>query len=165
MAAAAAAPPPRLLVVSAVALIRTRGGPPPAAREVLLAQRPAGKHMGGRWEFPGGKVEPGESPEAALVRELGEELAIAVRAEDLRPLTFASHAYEGQDGAGGFHLLMPVYACERWEGEVGAEGAEGQRLAWATAATLGDFAMPPADVPLLGAIGAALRPRDEADAR
>ena len=163
--AAPAAASPRLLVVSAVALIRTRGGPPPAAREVLLAQRPASKHMAGRWEFPGGKVEPGESPEAALVRELGEELAIAVRAEDLRPLTFASHAYEGQDGAGGFHLLMPVYACEQWEGEVGAEGAEGQRLAWATAATLGDFAMPPADVPLLGAIGAALRPRDEADAR
>lgn len=130
-----------LILVSAVALIDDRG-------RVLLAQRPEGKSMAGLWEFPGGKVEAGETPEAALVRELSEELGIGVQEADLAPLTFASHAYER------FHLLMPVFACRRWSGEV--QGREGQQLAWVAGAELDSYPMPPADLPLLPAIIAAL---------
>jgi 8-oxo-dGTP diphosphatase len=124
----------KLVLVSAVALIDADG-------RVLLAERPAGKPMAGLWEFPGGKVEPGESPEAALIRELREELGIETRAACLAPLTFASHAYEA------FHLLMPLYACRRWEGTVIPR--EGQRLAWVAPARLRDYPMPPADLPLI----------------
>ncbi len=108
---------------------------------VLLAERPAGKTMAGLWEFPGGKVEPGETPEAALIRELSEELGIGTWASCLAPLTFASHAYPE------FHLLMPLFACRRWEGT--PQPREGQRLAWVRAARLRDYPMPPADLPLI----------------
>lgn len=124
----------KLLLVAAVALIDADG-------RVLLAQRPEGKSLAGLWEFPGGKVEPGESPEACLIRELKEELGIDTWKSCLAPLTFASHAYEE------FHLLMPLYACRRWEGIV--RGAEGQRIAWVRADRLSDYPMPPADLPLL----------------
>ena len=124
----------KLLLVAAVALIDTDG-------RVLLAQRPEGKSLAGLWEFPGGKVEPGESPEACLIRELKEELGIDTWKSCLAPLTFASHAYEQ------FHLLMPLYACRRWEGI--AHGAEGQRIAWVRANKLANYPMPPADLPLL----------------
>ncbi|PWR24772.1 8-oxo-dGTP diphosphatase MutT [Zavarzinia aquatilis] len=113
-------------------------------RRILLAQRPAGKSLAGLWEFPGGKVEPGESPEAALIRELDEELGITVREPCLAPLTFASHAYEA------FHLLMPVYVCRRWEGM--PQAREHAALAWAPRMRLGDYPMPPADLPLIQAI-------------
>ncbi len=125
---------PRLLLVSAVALIDADG-------RVLLAQRPPGKSMAGLWEFPGGKVEEGETPEAALIRELREELGIDTQASCLAPLTFASHAYES------FHLLMPLFACRRWQGTPRAQ--EGQALAWVRARSLGDYPMPPADLPLV----------------
>jgi 8-oxo-dGTP diphosphatase len=108
---------------------------------VLLAQRPAGKSMAGLWEFPGGKVEPGESPEAALIRELHEELGINTWASCLAPLTFASHAYPE------FHLLMPLFACRRWEGI--ATPQEGQVLKWVRADALREYPMPPADIPLI----------------
>ncbi|HZT46882.1 MAG TPA: (deoxy)nucleoside triphosphate pyrophosphohydrolase [Hyphomicrobiaceae bacterium] len=124
---------PRLLLVSACALIDADG-------RVLLAKRPAGRPLAGLWEFPGGKVEPGETPEAALVRELDEELGIKVAPKCLAPLSFASHGYEA------FHLLMPLYACRKWEGEVTAR--QGQELAWVRAKRLADYAMPPADEPL-----------------
>ncbi|KAF8057732.1 mutT [Scenedesmus sp. PABB004] len=140
-AAPAPAPPARLVLVVAVALLDARG-------RVLLAQRPAGKAMAGLWEFPGGKVDPGETPEAALVRELAEELSIEVEPRDLQPLTFASHSYDS------FHLLMPLYVCRRWRGE--PHGAEGQALAWASGRGLGDFAMPAADLPLLAPVVAAM---------
>jgi len=126
--------PVKVVLVAAVALIDRDG-------RVLLAQRPEGKTMAGLWEFPGGKVEPGETPEAALIRELHEELGIGTWASCLAPLTFASHAYEA------FHLLMPLYACRRWEGIPVAR--EGQRLAWAKPAQLRDYPMPPADLPLI----------------
>ena len=124
----------KILLVAAVALIDPDG-------RVLLAQRPEGKSLAGLWEFPGGKVEPDESPEAALIRELREELAIETTASCLAPLTFASHAYEN------FHLLMPLYACRRWQGT--PMGAEGQKLAWVRGAQLRDYPMPPADIPLV----------------
>ncbi len=124
----------KIVLVSAVALIDTDG-------RVLLAQRPEGKSLAGLWEFPGGKVEPGESPEAALIRELREELGIETKASCLAPLTFASHAYEQ------FHLLMPLFACRRWEGV--ATGREGQTLAWVRPERLRDYPMPPADLPLI----------------
>ena len=124
----------KIVLVSAVALIDADG-------RVLLAQRPAGKSMAGLWEFPGGKVEPGESPEAALIRELHEELGINTWASCLAPLTFASHAYPE------FHLLMPLFACRRWEGI--ATPREGQTLKWVRAEALRDFPMPPADIPLI----------------
>ena len=124
----------RILLVSAVALIDPDG-------RVLLAQRPEGKSLAGLWEFPGGKVEPGETPEAALIRELKEELTIDVAQSCLAPLTFASHSYES------FHLLMPLFVCRRWKGQV--TGAEGQELAWVKPARLRDYPMPPADVPLI----------------
>ena len=108
---------------------------------VLIAQRPEGKAMAGLWEFPGGKLEPGERPEATLIRELHEELGITVREACLAPLTFASHAYEA------FHLLMPLYICRRWEGGVTAR--EGQELAWVRVNKLRDYPMPPADIPLI----------------
>ena len=112
-----------------------------ADNRVLIAQRPKHKALGGLWEFPGGKLEPTERPEAALIRELTEELGITVREECLAPLTFASHAYED------FHLLMPLFICRRWEGQ--AMGREGQALAWVRANKLRDYPMPPADIPLI----------------
>jgi 8-oxo-dGTP diphosphatase len=124
----------RTLLVSAVALIDRDG-------RVLLTQRPAGKSLAGLWEFPGGKVETGETPETALIRELREELGIDSWASCLAPLTFASHSYPD------FHLLMPLFACRKWEGI--AHGAEGQALAWVTPNRLRDYPMPPADLPLI----------------
>lgn len=124
----------KVVLVSAVALIDRDG-------RVLLAQRPEGKSMAGLWEFPGGKVEAGESPEAALVRELHEELGIETWNSCLAPLTFASHAYDD------FHLLMPLFACRKWEGV--PQPKEGQTLAWARPSELRNYPMPPADVPLI----------------
>ena len=112
-----------------------------ADKRVLIAQRPEGKTMAGLWEFPGGKVEPGERPEATLIRELHEEIGITVQEACLAPLTFASHAYDD------FHLLMPLYICRRWDGPVIAR--EGQKLAWVRANKLRDYPMPPADLPLI----------------
>jgi 8-oxo-dGTP diphosphatase len=129
----AKAPLPVILVV-AVALVDADG-------RVLLAQRPPGKAMAGLWEFPGGKVHQGEAPEAALIRELKEELAIDVAEACLAPLTFASHRYET------FHLLMPLYVCRRWQGT--AVAREGQSLAWVRPQKLDQYAMPPADKPLV----------------
>jgi 8-oxo-dGTP diphosphatase len=123
-----------VILVVAVALVDADG-------RVLLAQRPAGKAMAGLWEFPGGKVNPGEAPEAALIRELKEELDIDVAEACLAPLTFASHRYET------FHLLMPLYVCRRWNGTVAAR--EGQSLAWVRPQKLDQYAMPPADKPLV----------------
>ena len=133
-AATGAEPARPIVLVAAVALIDADG-------RVLLAERPAGKHLAGLWEFPGGKVQPGETPEAALIRELAEELGINVSASCLAPFTFASHAYPE------FHLLMPLYVCRKWSGIVMAQ--EGQRLAWVRPAKLGDYPMPPADKPLV----------------
>jgi 8-oxo-dGTP diphosphatase len=124
----------KLLIVAACALVD------PDVR-VLIAQRPAGKPMAGLWEFPGGKVEAGERPEETLIRELKEELGIAVKEACLAPLTFASHSYPE------FHLLMPLYVCRRWEGTVTAQ--EGQGLAWVRPNRLRDYPMPPADEPLV----------------
>jgi 8-oxo-dGTP diphosphatase len=123
-----------IVLVAAVALIDADG-------RVLLAERPEGKHLAGFWEFPGGKVQPGETPEAALIRELAEELGIDVHETCLAPFTFASHAYEN------FHLLMPLYVCRKWSGIVTAR--EGQRLAWVRPPRLADYPMPPADKPLV----------------
>jgi 8-oxo-dGTP diphosphatase len=130
----AAAP---VVLVVAVALVDADG-------RVLLAQRPPGKAMAGLWEFPGGKVQPGEAPEAALIRELREELGIDVTEACLAPLTFASHRYPE------FHLLMPLYVCRRWNGVVSAR--EGQTLAWVRPPQLERYAMPPADKPLLAVL-------------
>src|SRR5436309_8817804 len=123
-AATAADPVYRSVLVAAVALIDPDG-------RVLLAERPAGKHLAGLWEFPGGKVHPGETPEAALIRELDEELGIDVVASCLAPFTFASHAYPE------FHLLMPLYVCRKWSGI--AMAREGQQLKWVHPARLGDY--------------------------
>jgi len=123
-----------LLLVAAVALIDAEG-------RVLLAQRPEGKSLAGLWEFPGGKVEAGETPEAALIRELHEELGIETWTSCLAPLTFASHSYES------FHLLMPLYACRRWQGMV--QQREHQALAWVRARDLAAYPMPEADLPLI----------------
>jgi 8-oxo-dGTP diphosphatase len=128
----------KVLLVAAAALIRRQAG----VSQVLLAQRPVGKPLAGLWEFPGGKVEEGEVPEACLVRELSEELSITVAECDCRPLTFASHPL-----AEGRHLLMPLWECARWKGD--PIGAEGQELAWVTAEELSSYEMPPADEPLL----------------
>jgi 8-oxo-dGTP diphosphatase len=133
MAATGAEKLPVVLVVC-VALVDPDG-------RVLLAQRPEGKPMAGLWEFPGGKVHEGETPEAALIRELKEELGIDVAASCLAPFTFASHAYER------FHLLMPLYVCRKWQGEVAP--LEGQRLAWVRPVRMEDYPMPPADRPLV----------------
>ena len=124
----------KLVLVAAVVLVDADG-------RVLLAQRPEGKAMAGLWEFPGGKVEPGETPEAALIRELHEELGIDTWASCLAPLTFASHGYAD------FHLLMPVFICRRWDGIVTPH--EGQKLAWVTPDRLRDYPMPEADSPLI----------------
>jgi 8-oxo-dGTP diphosphatase len=124
----------KTVLVSAVALIDSDG-------RVLLAQRPEGKSMAGLWEFPGGKVEQGETPEVALIRELQEELGIDTWASCLAPLTFASHTYEN------FHLLMPLYACRRWNGT--PQSREGQALKWVRANELRNYPMPPADIPLI----------------
>jgi len=124
----------KTVLVSAVALVDVDG-------RVLLAQRPEGKAMAGLWEFPGGKVEPGETPENALIRELNEELGIDTWRSCLAPLTFASHSYHD------FHLLMPLFACRKWEGVPRA--MEGQALKWVYPAKLREIPMPPADLPLI----------------
>lgn len=124
----------RLLLVAACALVDSDG-------RILLAQRPEGKSLAGLWEFPGGKVEAGETPEETLVRELHEELGITTQIPCLAPLTFASHTYDE------FHLLMPLYICRRFEGI--PVGKEGQALKWVRAAQLRDYPMPPADEPLI----------------
>ena len=124
----------RTILVAACALVDPDG-------RVLLAQRPEGKSMAGLWEFPGGKIEAGERPEEALIRELNEELGITVREPCLAPLTFASHIYPD------FHLLMPLYICRRWEGFVRA--AEGQAIKWVRPNDLRNYEMPPADIPLI----------------
>jgi 8-oxo-dGTP diphosphatase len=123
-----------MVLVSAAALVDADG-------RVLLAQRPAGKAMAGLWEFPGGKVNPGETPETALIRELAEELGIDVTASGLAPFTFASYSYPD------FHLLMPLYVCRKWSGIPVAR--EGQHLTWVRPARLGNYPMPPADAPLV----------------
>ena len=124
----------KILLVAACALVDTDG-------RILLAQRPEGKNLAGLWEFPGGKVEKGETPEETLVRELEEELGIKTKVPCLAPLTFASHTYET------FHLLMPLYVCRRFEGI--ATGMEGQAIKWVRPANLRDYPMPPADEPLI----------------
>ncbi|MFB2531669.1 (deoxy)nucleoside triphosphate pyrophosphohydrolase [Paracoccus sp. p3-h83] len=124
----------RMVLVTAVALIDPDG-------RVLLAQRPEGKSLAGLWEFPGGKVEPGETPEAALIRELHEELGIETWSSCLAPLTFASHGYDD------FHLLMPLFVCRKWGGIPSPR--EGQKLAWVKPGDLARYPMPPADLPLI----------------
>jgi 8-oxo-dGTP diphosphatase len=125
---------PKLLLVAACALVDID-------RRILVAQRPEGKSMAGLWEFPGGKVEEGETPEASLVRELNEELGIDTKEACLAPLTFASHTYEN------FHLLMPLYVCRRWTGV--PQAREGQGLKWVKAVELRSYPMPAADIPLI----------------
>jgi len=124
----------RILLVAACALVDSDG-------RVLLTQRPEGKQLAGLWEFPGGKVEPGETPEETLIRELQEEIGITTKVACLAPLTFASHTYEY------FHLLMPLYVCRRYEGI--ARGLEGQALKWVRPKDMRDYPMPPADEPLI----------------
>jgi 8-oxo-dGTP diphosphatase len=124
----------KIVLVVACALVDADG-------RVLIAERPPGKHMAGLWEFPGGKVEPGERPEDTLIRELGEELGIIVKEPCLAPLTFASYSYPD------FHLLMPLYVCRRWDGQATAKVHT--RLAWVKPNKLRDYAMPPADEPLI----------------
>lgn len=127
----------KLVLVAACALVDPDG-------RVLLAQRPEGKSLAGLWEFPGGKLEPGETPEACLIRELAEELGVGTWASCLAPVSFASHAYPE------FHLLMPLYVCRKWHGQ--AVGREGQALAWVRPAAMRDYPMPPADAPLVAAL-------------
>lgn len=126
-----------ILLVVACALVD-------ADRRVLIAQRPEGKSMAGLWEFPGGKVEPGESPEAALIRELEEELGVSTKTACLAPVSFASHSYET------FHLLMPLYVCRKWQGQPQAK--EHSALKWVRPQALRDYSMPPADEPLIAAL-------------
>jgi 8-oxo-dGTP diphosphatase len=134
MAITEAKPALPLVLVVACALVDTDG-------RVLICKRPEGKALAGLWEFPGGKVEPGEGPEAALIREMHEELGITITASCLAPFVFASHSYET------FHLLMPLYLCRRWEGVVVAK--EHAALAWVKPNALSAYAMPPADAPLV----------------
>ena len=129
----------KLVLVAACALIDASG-------RVLLAQRPNGKPMAGLWEFPGGKIEPGENPEACLIRELKEELDIEVRPSSLKPLGFSSHAYGPEDG--NFNILLLLYTCRRWRS--GPTPREGQKLAWIRPSGLHDYPMPEADLPLIG---------------
>lgn len=124
----------KILIVVACALVD-------ADRRVLIAQRPMNKSLGGLWEFPGGKLEPGEGPEEALIRELEEELGVSTRSACLAPLTFASHSYED------FHLLMPLYVCRKWQGE--PQPREHMALKWVRPQKLRDYPMPPADEPLI----------------
>jgi 8-oxo-dGTP diphosphatase len=126
-----------IVIVAACVLLNDAG-------ELLIAKRPPGRPLAGLWEFPGGKVEQGEQPEGALIRELKEELGIEIANADLEPLTFASHAYPG------FFLLMPLYRCARWHGK--ATALEGQELRWVRPEELGDYDMPPADEPLKTAL-------------
>ena len=126
-----------ILLVVAAALVD-------ADRRVLIAQRPEGKAMAGLWEFPGGKVEAGETPEAALIRELEEELGIQTKSACLAPLSFASHSYES------FHLLMPLYVCRKWQGT--PQNREHVALKWVRPQALRDYPMPPADEPLIAAL-------------
>jgi 8-oxo-dGTP diphosphatase len=123
-----------IVLVAAVALVDEDG-------RVLIQQRPPGKAMAGLWEFPGGKVEPGETPEVSLIREMREELAIDITAACLAPFTFASHSYDT------FHLLMPLFVCRRWKGQIAPQ--EGQAVKWVRPARMDDYPMPPADVPLV----------------
>lgn len=132
---------PPLVLVAACVLLDGEG-------RILIAKRPPGRSLAGLWEFPGGKVEQGESPEHALIRELAEELGIDIAAADLAPLTFASHAYPD------FHLLMPLFLCTRWRGEPVPH--EGQELAWVKPTELAAYAMPPADEPLKAVLPALL---------
>lgn len=134
MSAGGPAGGPPLLLVAACALVD-------ADNRILVARRPPGKPMAGLWEFPGGKLLPGETPEACLVRELAEELGVLVEPPCLAPLTFASHAYEA------FHLLMPLYVCRVWTGE--PVSREGQAIRWLRPRALRELPMPPADVPLI----------------
>ncbi len=127
----------KIVLVVACALVDADG-------RVLMAQRPEGKSLAGLWEFPGGKMEPGETPEDALIRELREELGIEVAKACLAPLAFASHTYTD------FHLLMPLYVCRRWRGTV--QPVEGQALEWVKPARMRDYPMPPADEPLVAAL-------------
>lgn len=136
-------PPAKLLLVVAAALLDGEG-------RVLLSRRPDGKSLAGLWEFPGGKLEPGERPEDALVRELAEELGVTVDPGRLAPLTFVSHAYPDM------HLLMPVYVCRTWSGV--PHPREAQALHWATGDDLARMPMPPADVPLIPAVAALIGP-------
>jgi len=131
-----------LVVVAACVFVDEAGA-------VLITKRPEGKPLAGLWEFPGGKVEPDETPERALIRELKEELGVDVSAPGLTPLTFVSHAYPE------FHLLMPVFLCRRWQGDMVAN--EGQELAWVSPETLSSYAMPPADEPLKHTLPGLLR--------
>lgn len=126
-----------ILLVVACALVD-------ADRRVLIAQRPEGKNMAGLWEFPGGKVEPGETPEAALIRELREELGIETKQACLAPVSFASHSYDN------VHLLMPLYACRKWQGT--PQTHEHKALKWVRPQALRDYPMPPADEPLIAAL-------------
>jgi 8-oxo-dGTP diphosphatase len=128
---------PRLVLVAAAALVDEDG-------RILLTKRPPRKTMAGLWEFPGGKLQDGETPETALIRELREELGITVLAQCLTPLTFASHSYDS------FHLLMPLYLCRSWEGEI--KPLEGQETAWVRAQKLSAYPMPPADIPLISVL-------------
>ena len=120
-----------------------------ADHRILLAQRPEGKSLAGLWEFPGGKIEPGERPEQALIRELKEEINVTVVEDCLAPLSFASHAYDD------FHLFMPLWICRRWQGP--EQAMEGQKLAWVKPGNLRDYAMPPADLPLIPVLHDLLR--------
>ncbi len=133
----------RIVLVAACALVDAEG-------RVLLARRPEGKAMAGLWEFPGGKVETGETPEETLIRELKEELAIDVTAACLAPLTFASHTYSGEAGQDDWHLLMPLFVCRRWSGQVTALEHDG--LEWVRPMRMRNYEMPPADVPLVALI-------------
>ena len=132
-----------MLLVSAVALIDRDG-------RVLLAQRPEGKPMAGLWEFPGGKIEPGETPETALIRELDEELGINTAASCLAPLSFASHSYAANNSHAAFHLLMLLFVCRRWQGR--PQPIEGGALKWVRPQQLRDYPMPGADIPLIAAL-------------
>ena len=133
----------KMLQVSAVALIDTDG-------RILLTQRPTGKSMAGLWEYPGGKIETGETPEAALIRELREEINIDTTLSCLAPLSFASHHYDANDGRDAFHLLMMLFVCRRWRGR--PQPMEGGTLKWVRQQNLREYQMPAADIPLISVL-------------